>query len=176
LPDKSGGDILRPGLDRFGHGPTKTIRQKNVRQKNDTSRISFSATSPGSARGSRAQQLGHGEEPYERKSNASNRGRDGDATPASDDGRGKHDGAAGGRQVAELWRGYNLHLARVVAGLPAEVLTRPRMRHNLHRIAWRAVPETQPVTLDYFVRDYVGHLENHLTQILPGYQPVSCEQ
>jgi hypothetical protein len=28
-------------------GPTHTIRQKNVRQKNDTSRISFSATSPG---------------------------------------------------------------------------------------------------------------------------------
>jgi uncharacterized protein (DUF2164 family) len=38
-------------------GPTKTIRQKNVGQKNDTSRISFSATSPGSARGSRTQQL-----------------------------------------------------------------------------------------------------------------------
>ena len=76
-------------------------------------------------------------------------------------------------ELVELWRGYNLHLARIVAAIPAEILTRSRARHNLHQLAWRAVPETQPVTLEYFVRDYVGHLENHLTQILPNYQPVS---
>ena len=33
-------------------------------------------------------------------------------------------------------------------------------------IAFRAVPENQPATLDYFMRDYVDHLEHHLKQIL----------
>jgi hypothetical protein len=27
------------------------------------------------------------------------------------------------------------------------------------------VPADQPVTLDYFVRDYIAHLEHHLAQI-----------
>jgi hypothetical protein len=77
--------------------------------------------------------------------------------------------------LVALWRAYNLHLARVVAAMPSEALTRPRARHNLDEIAWRAVPRTEPATLEYFVRDYVGHLENHLRQILPDYEPRSFD-
>lgn len=72
--------------------------------------------------------------------------------------------------LISLWAGYNRHLARVMAAIPAEVRERPRTRHNLHEIAWRAVPATEPVTLDYFMSDYVDHLEHHLRQILgPGW-------
>jgi hypothetical protein len=64
-----------------------------------------------------------------------------------------------------LWRELNLHLARTVAALPADICQRPRHPHNLDRIAFRTVPADQPATLDYFIRDYVGHLEHHLRQI-----------
>lgn len=65
-----------------------------------------------------------------------------------------------------LWREFNLHLARVMETTPEEVRMKSRNRHNLHQIAWQAVPEDEPATLDYFMRDYVGHLEHHLSQIL----------
>jgi hypothetical protein len=69
--------------------------------------------------------------------------------------------------LVELWRLYNLHLARVIEATPASDRERPRLRHNLDQIAWRPVPREQPATLEYFMRDYVGHLEHHLGQI-PG--------
>lgn len=67
--------------------------------------------------------------------------------------------------LLELWRGYNRHLARVIERIPAAAWSRPRARHNLDRIAWRTVPADEPTTLEYFVRDYVGHLRHHLAQI-----------
>ena len=67
--------------------------------------------------------------------------------------------------LVTLWRLYNLHLAQVIAAIPAEARLRARARHNLHLLAWRPVPEEQPATLEYFLRDYVGHLNHHLRQI-----------
>ena len=69
-------------------------------------------------------------------------------------------------ELVALWAAFNRHLARVMAAVPDDVRLKPRMRHSLHEIAFRAVPETQPATLDYFMRDYVDHLEHHLKQIL----------
>jgi hypothetical protein len=70
--------------------------------------------------------------------------------------------------LVELWRLYNLHLAHVIAAIPAEMLTRPRWPHNLDQIAWKPVPAGQPATLEYLVRDYLGHLQAHLDQIFVG--------
>jgi hypothetical protein len=64
-----------------------------------------------------------------------------------------------------LWRQYNRHLARVMAGTPPAILRRLHARHNLDEIAWRTVPVTQPATLEYFMSDYVGHLHHHLAQL-----------
>jgi hypothetical protein len=64
-----------------------------------------------------------------------------------------------------LWRSYNLHLAHVMAHAPAEALRRERARHSLDRIAWQAVAASRPATLEYLMRDYVGHLKSHLRQI-----------
>ncbi len=70
-------------------------------------------------------------------------------------------------ELVGLWRLFNLQLARVVEATADSVRRQPRVRHNLHQIAWRTVPEDQPTTLEYFMRDYVAHLEHHLAQI-PG--------
>jgi len=69
-------------------------------------------------------------------------------------------------QLVDLWASYNLHLVHLISVIPTETLTRPRTNHNLDQIAWQAVSRNQPTTLDYFVRDYVGHMHNHLRQIL----------
>jgi hypothetical protein len=77
------------------------------------------------------------------------------------------------KDLLDLWRAYNAHLARIVAAIPDEELDRPRTPHTLDRIAFRAVPADRPATLRYLVEDYVAHLESHVRQIVPDYEPVS---
>jgi hypothetical protein len=67
--------------------------------------------------------------------------------------------------LVQLWREYNLHIARIVDGMPRELLEKPRARHNLDVIAWKTLPRDQPATLGYFINDYIDHLEHHLAQI-----------
>lgn len=68
--------------------------------------------------------------------------------------------------LVELWRLYNLHIARVIEETPPELAHRPRSRHSLDEIAWKTVPADQPATLAYLMKDYVGHLRHHLAQAL----------
>lgn len=67
--------------------------------------------------------------------------------------------------LVSLWAAYNLHLAFVISVMPEEVLTRKRTKHNLDQIAWKSVAKQTPTTLDYFIRDYAGHMRHHLAQI-----------
>ena len=69
------------------------------------------------------------------------------------------------KDLVELWQRYNEHIAFVMAATGQAALTRPRSRHSLDTIAFKAVPSTQPVTLEYLMIDYVDHLEHHLRQI-----------
>ena len=46
------------------------------------------------------------------------------------------------------------------------VRTKLRSKHNLHQIASDTISENEPVTLDFFIRDYLDHLKKHLGQIL----------
>jgi hypothetical protein len=68
-------------------------------------------------------------------------------------------------ELLELWAAFNHHLARVMRATPEEVRLRLHTRHNLDKLAWQPVPADQPASLDYFMRDYVGHLKHHLRQI-----------
>ena len=68
-------------------------------------------------------------------------------------------------ELIELWRQFNLHIARVMESVPKDERDRPRARHNLDEIAWTTLSRDEPATLDYFMRDYVGHLKHHLAQI-----------
>ena len=68
-------------------------------------------------------------------------------------------------ELVALWSTFNRHLARVMAATPENIRARPRERHNLHEIAWRSVSPSEPATLEYFMADYVSHLEHHISQI-----------
>ena len=70
------------------------------------------------------------------------------------------------QQLIQLWKHYNLHLQHLMSATPEETRMRERGNHSLNKIAWQAVAENQSVTLDYFMRDYVAHMKNHLSQIL----------
>ena len=64
-------------------------------------------------------------------------------------------------------------IARVIALVPEEKRSRLRSIHNLDRIAMYGIPADQPATLEYFMLDYVKHLEGHLRQIFADYQPIT---
>ena len=58
-------------------------------------------------------------------------------------------------ELLTLWKVYNEHLVRIIALIPDDKLSRT------FRIAGG-----EPVTLDYWVEDYLRHMQNHLGQIL----------
>lgn len=68
-------------------------------------------------------------------------------------------------ELIALWEHFNLHIARVMETVPKDERIRLRARHNLDELAWKPAPRDEPATLDYFMRDYVGHLRHHLAQI-----------
>jgi hypothetical protein len=65
-----------------------------------------------------------------------------------------------------FWLAYNRHIATVMVAVPDDARLRVRSRHNLDEIATHAPKRAEDVTLDYFMNDYVDHLELHLRQIL----------
>lgn len=69
------------------------------------------------------------------------------------------------QQLVQLWKHYNLHLLHVMSLVSEQTRTKPRTTHNLDQIAWKTVAAKDSVTLEYFMRDYVAHMKNHLRQI-----------
>lgn len=69
-------------------------------------------------------------------------------------------------ELIDLWGLFNLHIARLMESIPEQQALKPRERHNLDVLAWKAFPHEQPATLDYFMADYVAHLRHHLDQIV----------
>lgn len=67
--------------------------------------------------------------------------------------------------LLERWAAFNEQVAVVIERIPDGTLERLRHEHNLDRIAWKTVAASEPTTLEYFIRDYVGHLRHHLAQI-----------
>jgi DinB family protein len=68
-------------------------------------------------------------------------------------------------ELVQLWSSYNLHLSHLFSVIPTDVLTKSRAKHNLDQIALKAVPTSEPATLEYLIRDYADHLRHHLKQI-----------
>jgi hypothetical protein len=68
--------------------------------------------------------------------------------------------------LVQLWRLYNQHLLHLISLIPEESRLKLRHKHNLHQIASDSLSETEPVTLDWFIRDYLDHMKKHLKQIL----------
>jgi hypothetical protein len=57
--------------------------------------------------------------------------------------------------LIELWRAYNLHLARVIRDAAPETLG-----HTCR------VGDGEPVTLQFLMEDYLAHMEHHLKELL----------
>jgi len=68
--------------------------------------------------------------------------------------------------LVELWRAYNLHLHHLISHADPVKLSTLRTLHTLQEIAFKTVPKSEPVTLEYLMMDYVDHLKHHLAQIL----------
>ena len=67
--------------------------------------------------------------------------------------------------LVQLWQSYNRHILHVIEVTPGEQRTKLRDKHNLHQIASDALKEDEPVTLEWFMRDYLDHMKKHLAQI-----------
>ena len=57
--------------------------------------------------------------------------------------------------LVALWQHYNRHLLHVMACVPGDQLSRRCV-----------IGDTDPVTLEFLMKDYVVHLKHHLEQIL----------
>lgn len=68
--------------------------------------------------------------------------------------------------LVELWKGFNFLITHLVGEIPDNILTEKRAKHNLYDIASNGIPENEPATLEYFIRDYYFHLKHHMNQIL----------
>ncbi len=77
----------------------------------------------------------------------------------------QHYDAAAWPLLVQLWQSYNLYLLHVMTHVPAAKLQTLCTQHTLDRIAWQTVSTSEPVTLEYLMRDYIGHLQHHLRQI-----------
>ncbi|MFC2084302.1 DinB family protein [Bacteroidota bacterium] len=69
-------------------------------------------------------------------------------------------------QLIDLWKLYNLHLVHVFQNIPETIRNKKYNVHNFNKIAWRPVPITEPVDLNYLIEDYINHLKHHINQII----------
>ncbi|MFL5562160.1 MAG: DinB family protein [Gemmatimonadaceae bacterium] len=71
------------------------------------------------------------------------------------------------------WTAFNEQVAVTIEHIAENALTRRRREHNFDRIAWKTVAASEPATLEYFIRDYIGHLRHHLAQVAAIVGPLS---
>jgi hypothetical protein len=71
-------------------------------------------------------------------------------------------------ELVQLWKLYNKHILHVISRVPEDTRMKLRYKHNLHQLASDKLSESEPVTLDWFMRDYVDHMKKHLGQIFAG--------
>lgn len=69
------------------------------------------------------------------------------------------------QSLISLWKEFNLLIIHVSERIPEHILRQLREAHNLDSIAWKEIPAERPATLEYFIRDYFGHLRHHLDRI-----------
>ena len=69
-------------------------------------------------------------------------------------------------ELVQLWKLYNRHILHVMKVMPDEPRVKLRFKHNLNVLASDQISPDEPVTLDWFMRDYVDHMKKHLGQIL----------
>ncbi len=72
-------------------------------------------------------------------------------------------------ELVQLWKLYNRHILHIMKVMPDDTRVKLRFKHNLNVLASDQISPDEPVTLDWFMRDYVDHMKKHLGQIFgPG--------
>ena len=74
------------------------------------------------------------------------------------------------QELVQFWQLFNQHIHHIMKHAPEDTRTKLRQRHNLHQLASEQIKEDEPVTLEFFMRDYVDHLRKHLSQIFGNSQ------
>ena len=69
-------------------------------------------------------------------------------------------------ELVQLWKLYNRHILHIMKVMPDDTRVKLRSKHNLNVLASDQISPDEPVTLDWFMRDYVDHMKKHLGQIL----------
>lgn len=70
------------------------------------------------------------------------------------------------KELIELWKNLNSHILKLVKRMPTKVLKKKRIDHNFDKICFELIENGKESTLDYLVKDYFGHLEHHVNQII----------
>lgn len=76
------------------------------------------------------------------------------------------------KNVCTLFILLNERLASIISIIPDEILDLPREDHNIKPPFYAPREPGKPVTLRYWISDYISHMEHHLTQLIPAYKPV----
>lgn len=76
------------------------------------------------------------------------------------------------KDLLDLWRLSNLHLADAINTLDDDLLERMTKDHNFDQISMISFDKGKSSNLNYLIQDYIYHIEHHLVQILPTYERV----
>ena len=68
-------------------------------------------------------------------------------------------------ELIDLWRSINLHILELIKNIHEEKKFHLTRDHNFDKICWKQVKGNEKSSLDYLIKDYIGHLKHHLNQI-----------
>ncbi|MEP4535353.1 MAG: DinB family protein [Cyclobacteriaceae bacterium] len=75
------------------------------------------------------------------------------------------------KDVVGLFLALNNQISVAIQNISDDQLTKTRANHSMSPPFYFDKAPDSPVTLEVLIWDYIGHLEHHLRQILPDYQP-----
>lgn len=69
-------------------------------------------------------------------------------------------------ELMQLWKSINMHIDELVKSIPESAKNKLVLIHNFDKICWKVVGKNEKSSLSYLIKDYIGHLEHHMKQIL----------
>lgn len=78
-------------------------------------------------------------------------------------------------EIVDSWILRNRELSNIIDRIAEDILLKEHCTHNLHKIGFQKVSAQEHVNLDFFIKDYVSHLEHHLCKIDPNYKRLLLE-
>ena len=73
-------------------------------------------------------------------------------------------------EIIDLFLASNMHIVRLLANLPSDLIDKKTSEHNFDAICMRTLVTGESSSLGYLIADYIFHVEHHLYQILNDYE------